>query len=177
MQRAKGFTLIELLVVILIIGLLIGVMLPNLRLMQMQSRGAAMRLNMRTVSEAITAYLAENGHYADDFYEDGYGYIFDGGVKDEQLGQFPLNPYTGRIMEPDNFNPDEYDTEMDVSNTSKGGPNDDWGYDAGDMRYSTYTPDGQYYATMWGLIGFESHGFSLRDINVDGDAVIFVLHQ
>jgi hypothetical protein len=45
------------------------------------------------------------------------------------------------------------------------------------MRYATYTPDGVYYPTMWGLIGFNSHGYSLRDYDADGDAVIFVIHE
>jgi prepilin-type N-terminal cleavage/methylation domain-containing protein len=177
MRRANGFTLIELLLVISIIGVLLGVMVPNLRLMQVTARNAAVRLNMRVVSEAITAFLAENGHYADDFYEDGYGYIFEGGQKDVQLGRFPMNPFTGVEMAPDNFNTDEYDTELDVSNTSAGGPNDDWGYEAGEMRYATYTPLGQYYPTLWGLIGFNHRGYSLRDYDADGGAVIFVVHQ
>jgi prepilin-type N-terminal cleavage/methylation domain-containing protein len=177
MRHARGFTLIELLIVISIIGVLLGVMVPNLRLMQVRARSTAVRLNMRNVAVAITAYVAENGHYADDFYEDGYGYIFEGGVKDQELGQFPINPFTGRIMEPDDFNPGEYDTEQEVSNTSKNGPNDDWGYTAGEMRYQTYTPPFQYYPTMWGLIGFGNYGFSLRDIDADGNDVIFVVHQ
>jgi type II secretory pathway pseudopilin PulG len=160
-----------------IIGVLIGVMAPNLRLMQVQARNTAVKLNMRAVAEAITAYMAENGHYADDFYEDGYGYIFDGGVQNEQLGAFPINPFSGRPMEPEDFNSSEYDADADVSNTSAGGPNDDWGYDPGTMRYETFTPLGQYYPTMWGLIGFNSQGYSLRDYDADGDAVIFVLHQ
>jgi type II secretory pathway pseudopilin PulG len=177
MRRANGFTLIELLVILVIIGTILGMMMPNLKLMQSQARNAALRLNMREVSQAITSYLAENGHYADDFYEDGYGYIFPGGVKDQELGSFPINPFTGSIMDMDDFNVDQYSEAQEVSNTSAGGPNDDWGYDEGTMRYSTFTPDGVYYPTMWGLIGFGRHGYSLRDFSTDGEVIVFVLHQ
>lgn len=177
MRHESAFTLLELLMVLSILGVVIGMMVPNLRLMQNQARSAAVRMNMRVVSQAITSFLAENGHYADDFYEDGYGYIFEGGIKDEQLGKFPFNPFTGREMEPDEFNVDEYNSELEVSNTSARGPNDDWGYNPGEMRYATYTPLGQYYPTMWGLIGFEAHGISIRDFDEDGEAVIFVIHE
>ena len=177
MRRANGFTLIELLLILVIISSILGMMMPNLKLMQSQARNAALRLNMRTVSLAIVSFLAENGHYAEDFYEDGYGYIFEGGIKDQELGNFPMNPFTGSVMDMDDFNVDQYSEALEVSNTTAGGPNDEWGYDEGTMRYSTFTPDGQYYPTMWGLIGFGRHGISLRDYDVDGEAVIFVLHQ
>jgi prepilin-type N-terminal cleavage/methylation domain-containing protein len=176
MRRDGGFTLIELLVVILIIGILIAMVVPNLRLVRNRARATAVELNMHTVSLAINAFYAENGFYADDFYEDGYGYIFDGGKKNTQLGAFPLNPYSGIQMDPDDFNVDEYDSELDVTNTSKYGPNDEWGYEPGQMRYATYTPLGQYYPTLWGLIGFEEYGRSIRHIDADDNEVIFVVH-
>jgi len=168
--------LIELLVVILIIGLLISVTMPNYRMVVNKARVAAMELNMRHVSQAITTFYAENGYYADDFYEDGYGYIFDGGKKDQELGQFPTNPYSGKFMDPDEFNTDEYDSEADVTNTTEDGPNDDWGYPAGEMRYGTFTPPGLTHATAWGLIGFDHSGRSIRTFDQDNNQVILVMH-
>jgi prepilin-type N-terminal cleavage/methylation domain-containing protein len=177
MQHEGGFTLVELLVVILIIGVLIALAVPNLRIVQSQARVTAVQLNMRTVEQAITSYYAENGHFADDFYEDGYGYIFDGGVKDQTLGAFPTNPFTGKEMDPDEFNPWDYDEEADITNTVAGGPNDDWGYGPGEMRYGTWSPLGQYYATRWGLIAFDGHGYTIRHWDQDGNEVIVVLYQ
>ena len=133
-------------------------------------------LNMRTVAQVIEMFNAENGYYASDFYEDGYGYLFPGGTQDIQLGHFPTNPYTGEEMEPDEMNPWDYDADVDVSNTSAGGPNDDWGYSPGEIRYGTYTPPGATNPTLWGLIGFDSHGFAIRSFDADNNVVIFVLH-
>jgi prepilin-type N-terminal cleavage/methylation domain-containing protein len=177
MQREGGFTLVELLVVILIIGVLVGMVVPNFKVAVNQARTASVQLNMRTVQTAVTAYFAENGHYADDFYEDGYGYIFDGGIRDQTLGAFPMNPFTGKTMEPDDFNVGDYDEMADVTSTTPDGPNDDWGYNAGEMRYQNFTPLGQYYPSMWGLIGFDHSGFTIRHFTSEGDAVLFVLFQ
>jgi len=77
---------------------------------------------------------------------------------------------------PDDFNPTQYDADVDVSNTSQDGPNDDWGYDPGQMRYGTYTPPGATYPTLWGLIGFDHTGYSIRNWAADGTVVIFVMH-
>jgi len=176
MQREGGFTLIELMMVLIIVGVLVGMVVPNLRVIQNQARTAAVQLNMQHVAQVITFYLAENGHYADDFYEDGYGYVFDGGIKDQTLGRFPINPFTGGEMEPDDFNVGSYNEADEVANPSEDGPNDDWGYNPGEMRYQEYTPLGQYYPSMWGLIGFDAHGWSIRKWTADGTAVIFVMH-
>jgi prepilin-type N-terminal cleavage/methylation domain-containing protein len=176
MRRPGGFTLIELLAVLTIIGMVIGMVVPNVRFMQNRARTAAVQMNMRAVAVAITAYYAENGHYADDFYEDGYGYIFDGGKKDELLGKLPTNPFSGRDLEPDEFNVDEYDQASDATNTLPTGPNDEWGFVPGEMRYSSFTPDGHYYPTIWGLIGFDAAGRSIRQWDSDGNEVIFVLN-
>jgi prepilin-type N-terminal cleavage/methylation domain-containing protein len=176
MQREHGFTLIELLMVLVIIGIILGLMIPNIRVMRNQAKAAAVQLNMKTVATAITAFQAENGHLADDFYEDGYGYVFEGGIKDEQLGRFPVNPYSGAEMDPDEFNVDEYDSELDVTNTNEFGPNDEWGYTPGEMRYANYIPLGATWPKTWGLVAFDYTGRSLRRFNSDGEPIIFVMY-
>jgi hypothetical protein len=36
-------------------------------------------------------------------------------------------------MDPDEFNPEDYEYETDLSNTAEGGPNDQYGYSARTM--------------------------------------------
>lgn len=81
MRHEAGFTLVELLVVMMVIGVLIGVETPNMIQIRNQANKTAVMLNMRTVAQVIEMFNAENGYYASDFYEDGYGYLFPGGTK------------------------------------------------------------------------------------------------
>jgi prepilin-type N-terminal cleavage/methylation domain-containing protein len=176
-KNKNGFTLVELLVVITIIGVLISMVVPNVTVFRERARNAALMSNMHQVEVVIEVYNLEQGHYADDFYEDGYGSYFPGGKYDVTLGKLPTNPWTGKEMDPDDFNPDEYDNLEDIANNSERGPNDDYGYEPGEMRYGVYEPEGRAEPTNWGLIGFDKTGRSLRTFNPDGDAIIFVLHN
>ncbi|MEO0092810.1 MAG: type II secretion system protein [candidate division WOR-3 bacterium] len=172
-----GFTLIELLLVISIIGIILGMTIPNFNVFREQARHAALKSNMHQVQVVIEVFHLEKGYYADDFYEDGYGGYFPGGKPDVLLGKFPTNPWTGKEMDPDDFNPDEYDNLEDIANTAEYGPNDDFGYEPGEMRYGVYSPPGRAEATNWGLIGFDRYGRSLRTLGPDNEVIIFVLHN
>ncbi len=172
-----GFTLIELLLVISIIGLILGMMIPNLNLFREQARNAALKANMHQVQVVAEIFHLEKGYYADDFYEDGYGGYFTGGKPDVLMGKLPINPWTGKEMDPDDFNPDEYDNLEDIANTAENGPNDEFGYESGEMRYGVYSPPGRSEATNWGLIGFDKFGRSLRTLSPDNEIIIFVLHN
>ncbi len=177
MRRRKGFTLVELLVVISIIGILLATQAPNFNLIRERARQTAVKANMRYVQVAIETYFLERGHYADDFYEDGYGYTFPGGEYEVKLGKFPTNPYTGREMTPDDFNEEDYDSPEDCANTQENGPNDLIGYEPGQMRYGAYYPSGMSEPSNWGLVGFNAFGSSIRSWTADGEVVIFVLHN
>lgn len=175
--KTNGFTLVELLLVISIIAVILGMSIPNFNVFRERARNAALKSNMHQVQVVIEVFHLEKGYYADDFYEDGYGGYFPGGKPDIQLGKLPTNPWTGKEMDPDDFNPDEYDKLEDIANTQERGPNDDFGYDPGEMRYGVYYPAGRAQPTHWGLIGFDRYGRSLRTLTPDNEVIIFVLHN
>lgn len=181
MKNKNGFTIIELLVVIMVISILIGLSIPNYGMIQERARITAHKMNMYNVARVIELFFSEKGFYGQDFYEDNYGAYFPGGDPDANpptMGKLPTNPWTGKEMDQDEFNPDWYDRPEDVSNTQLGGPNDDWGYNPGEMRYAVYYPLGSDRITLWGLIGMDRNGQSIRSYDAAGEnVVIFVLHN
>lgn len=181
MKNKTGFTVIELLIVILIISILIGLSLPNYGFIKERARITAQKMNMHNVARVIEIFFSEKGFYAQDFYYDGYGAYFPGGnpdVEPPERGKLPTNPWTGQEMDEDEFNPDWYDRAEDVSNTAVGGPNDDWGYNPGEMRYGMYYPPGTDRIQLWGLIGMDGKGQSIRQYDAAGEnIIIFVLHN
>ncbi|MFO7675533.1 MAG: prepilin-type N-terminal cleavage/methylation domain-containing protein [bacterium] len=177
MRSHRGFTLVELLVVLLIIGTLMAMITPNLRGAREQARQAALKMNCHNVQVIIEAFHMEQGYYADGFYDDEYGAYFPGGVWNEQIGRLPSNPYTGREMDPDDFDSEDYDNDGDNALTVEGGPNDIYGYDRGQIIYLVYDPPGTLAPTQYGLVGIQSAGISLRSFDAEGDIAIFVLHN
>jgi prepilin-type N-terminal cleavage/methylation domain-containing protein len=173
----KGFTLIELLVVILILGIMMAMTIPRIAGIRQQAREASMKMNLHNVQVVIEEFHAEQGHYAEDFYEDGYGSFFPGGKLDETIGTLPLNPWTGRTMDPDEFNPEDYDLEADLSDNTEDGPNDQFDYSYGEIVYGIWTPEGAEYPSGYGLVGIGRGGISIRSFNQDDEVVIFLLHS
>ncbi len=64
--HSHGFTLIELMIVILIIGILAAVGIPNYINYQKNAKVARTAQELRSLSQAFVAYLAENGDYPPD---------------------------------------------------------------------------------------------------------------
>jgi prepilin-type N-terminal cleavage/methylation domain-containing protein len=176
-DQDKGFTLVELLVVILILGIMMAMTIPRVAGIRQQAREAAMKMNLHNVQVVIEEFHAEQGYYAEDFYEDGYGAFFPGGIFNQQIGTLPINPWTGRQMDPDEFNPEDYDLETDVSDVTEGGPNDQYDYEYGEIVYGIWTPEGSDYPSGYGLVGIGRGGISIRSFNQDDEAVIFLLHS
>jgi len=181
MEKNNGFTVIEMLVVIAIIATILGLSIPNYTVIRERARLSAEKMNMHNVAVVIETFFSEKGYYAQDFYEDGYGAYFPGGdpdVNPPTMGKLPTNPWTGIDLDQDQFNPDFYDQPGDVSNTELGGPNDDWGYNPGEMRYGVYYPPGSNRIRLWGLIGMDKNGISMRSHDATGEnIIIFVLHN
>lgn len=61
--RAGGFTLIEVMMVVLIIGVLVAVVVPNLWGSDDKARAAAARSQMHNIAAALDMYRIDNGHY------------------------------------------------------------------------------------------------------------------
>ncbi len=177
MREPRGFTIVELLVVILIIGILLAMTVPNFRNAREQARRAAMKMNLHNVQVVIEAFHMEKGYYADDFYEDGYGSFFPGGVFNEELGRLPTNPWSNRQMDPDEFNPEDYEKESDLSNNQEDGPNDIDGYSPGEIVYGVWEPEGAQAPVGYGLVAIGTNGVAIREFDADGNAIIFLLHN
>jgi len=61
--RNHGFTLIELLVTIVIVGLLVGILLPNMLDMRLRSRDAKRKSELRELKTALQIYYEDNQTY------------------------------------------------------------------------------------------------------------------
>ncbi len=69
----KGFTLIELMIVIAILGILISVGLTNFKSVQIKSRDARRKNNLRQIATALEYYYNDYGTYPPDAGNQIYG--------------------------------------------------------------------------------------------------------
>lgn len=96
MHNQKGFTLIEMIVTVIIIGVLAGIIMPNLIRIQNRAKEASLKANMHTLQLAMEDFAVRNGG----FYPDTDGSTTPGGetIRDICPGQaYPNNPFTGVI--------------------------------------------------------------------------------
>jgi prepilin-type N-terminal cleavage/methylation domain-containing protein len=64
-RRSRGFTLVELLLAVVIIGVLAGLLFPVLMTARKQARMTSCTANLRQLSLAYGAYMADYGAYPD----------------------------------------------------------------------------------------------------------------
>jgi general secretion pathway protein G len=127
-RRDAGFTLLELITVVAIIGILVGIALPNYKAAILQSREAVLKEDLFRFRDLIDQYYADKGKYPaslDALVEDGY------------LRRVPADPITGSPdwevvydqPNPDNpsENPGVYDVKSASEGTSQAGtPYNEW---------------------------------------------------
>jgi len=127
-RRDAGFTLLELITVVAIIGILVGIALPNYKAAILQSREAVLKEDLFRFRDVIDQYYADKGKYPaslDALVEDGY------------LRRVPADPITGApdwevvYDQPNPDNPSEipgiYDVKSASTATSQAGtPYNEW---------------------------------------------------
>jgi general secretion pathway protein G len=124
----SGFTLIEIMTVMIVIGVLVGIALPNYRVAIQQSREAVLKEDLFRFRDLIDQYYSDKGKYPaslEALVQDGY------------LRKLPVDPFTGAVdwelvpAEPDPNNPGEPPGIYDVRSASTaisltGTPYNEW---------------------------------------------------
>jgi general secretion pathway protein G len=83
--REKGFTLIELIIVITIIGILVGLGLPQFKNATKRAREATLKENLFTLRKLINQYQVDKGYYPQSLQTL---------VEEEYLFRIPVDPIT-----------------------------------------------------------------------------------
>lgn len=84
-QKKKGFTLIEIIIVFTLIGILVGLALPQYKYAAKRAREAVLKENLFQMRKLINQYYADKGKYP------AFLQIL---VEEEYLRQIPVDPMT-----------------------------------------------------------------------------------
>ena len=136
-SRSRGFTLIEIMVVMVILGLLVALVAPNIMGRGDEARVTAAKTQLRNISAALDLYRLDNSHYPST--EQGL----------EALVEKP----TG-TPEPSNWNPEGYMNAV---------PQDPWG---NAYQYVQPGSEGPYDLYSYGADGREGGEGLNADISI-----------
>ena len=136
-DRSRGFTLIEIMVVMVILGLLVALVAPNIMGRGDEARVTAAEAQLRNISSALDLYRLDNSHYPST--EQGL----------EGLVEKPSGS-----PEPSNWNPEGYMNAI---------PKDPWG---NDYQYVQPGSEGPYDLYSYGADGREGGEGVNADISV-----------
>ena len=125
----RGFTLLELITVMAVIGILVGIALPNYKVAIMQSREAVLKDDLYRLRDLIDQYYADKGKYPASL---------DALVSEGSMRRIPEDPITKSAdtwqtipAEPDpgspSLEPGIYDVKSGAQGTALDGTNySDW---------------------------------------------------
>ncbi|OEY67545.1 type II secretion system major pseudopilin GspG [Marinobacter sp. X15-166B] len=133
----RGFTLIEIMVVMVILGLLVAIVAPNIMGRSDQAKVTVSKTQMRNIANALDLYRLDNSHYPS-----------------TQQGLEALVRRPSGNPEPKNWNPDGY---------LKSVPEDAWG---NPYQYISPGVEGPYDLYSYGSDGREGGEGDAADISI-----------
>ncbi|MFP3978514.1 MULTISPECIES: type II secretion system major pseudopilin GspG [Marinobacter] len=137
LKSSRGFTLIEIMVVMVILGLLVAVVAPNIMGRSDQAKVTIAETQLKNLAGALDMYRLDNSHYPS-----------------TQQGLDALVSRPSGSPEPKNWNPDGY---------MKSVPSDPWG---NEFQYVSPGRDGAYDLYSKGSDGQDGGDGDAADISV-----------
>ncbi len=135
--RQRGFTLIEIMVVMVILGLLVAIVGPNIMGRSDQAKVTVAETQMKNIANALDLYKLDNGHYPS-----------------TQQGLDALVSKPSGNPEPRNYNPEGYMNSV---------PQDPWG---SEYQYISPGAEQPYNLYSYGSDGREGGEGDAADISV-----------
>ena len=136
-NRNRGFTLIEIMVVMVILGLLVAIVAPNIMGRSDQAKVTVAETQLSNIANALDLYRLDNSHYPS-----------------TQQGLEALVNRPSGTPEPNNWGPESYMNSI---------PEDPWG---NDYQYISPGTEGPYDLYSFGADGQEGGEGNDADISV-----------